>query len=212
MIERFPLSWPAGWPRAKSTERSAFDRDRSLVDATSSLMTELRRLHATKVVLSTNVELRRDGLPYSGRRQPDDRGAAVYFTLFRVGQSTPVALACDRWDRVEDNIYALAKHIEALRRQQRWGVGTVEQAFAGFKALPPPSGLPTTTTTTTTGRTWRDVLGFAAAAQPHPAVIEDAHLRRARLVHPDVDGGDHDAMAELNAARDRALTEAARWS
>lgn len=61
-----------------------------------------------------------------------DRGAAVYFEM----KGKPVSLACDKWNRVEDNIWAIAKHIEALRGQQRWGVGSIEQAFRGYTALP----------------------------------------------------------------------------
>src|SRR6185295_6480416 len=45
-------------------------------------------------------------------------------------------LACDKWNRVECNVHAIAKHIEALRGQERWGVGSLEQAFRGYTALP----------------------------------------------------------------------------
>jgi hypothetical protein len=84
------------------------------------------------VIVSTNVELRRDGLPYSNRRRPDDPGAAVYFRL----DGEPHVLACDRWLTPEENVHALCKHIGALRGQDRWGVGSMKQAFAGYKQLP----------------------------------------------------------------------------
>jgi len=50
-----------------------------------------------------------------------------------------MCLACDRWDKVQDNIYAIAMTIEPLRGIERWGSGSmVEQAFTGFFALPAP--------------------------------------------------------------------------
>ena len=99
-------------------------------------------LRATKVVISTNIPLRRDGLPYAGQAQPNDPGVAVYFTT----NDRTTCLACDRWKTVAENIYAIAKTIEALRGIERWGSkDAVGAAFLGFAALPPSS--------------WRKVLG-----------------------------------------------------
>src|SRR5690606_37528542 len=105
-----------------------------IADANQRLQAELDRLRAKSVILSTNVELRLDGMPRSDRSPPADPGVALYLRLN--GRDT--VLACDKWDRVADNIVAIAKHIEALRGQDRWGVGTLEQAFAGYQALPAP--------------------------------------------------------------------------
>ncbi len=206
MAERFPLSWPVGWPRTPHPRKSPFDRNRSLDNARRKLDDELRLAGASLVRLSTNIELRLDGKPYSGWRQPADRGVAVYFVL----DKKPVALACDRWDRVEDNVYALAKHVEALRGQERWGVGTVAQAFAGY-ALPPPSGEPTTPSRSSGGRPWREVLGFGdsfpAGLEKDALQLLDLRFKRlARERHHDVGGSDSD-MAELNVAHHQALTD-----
>ena len=138
---RYPLCWPEGWPRTVGHMRhdSPFirpvrfsARGRSMDEATRGLAYELRLLRAAKEVLSTNVKLRLDGAPYSNQAQPSDPGAAVYFEL----KGKSVSLACDKWRRVECNIWAMVKHIEALRGQQRWGVGTIDQAFRGYTALP----------------------------------------------------------------------------
>lgn len=187
MTQAYPLQWPAGWPRAKSRTRAGFHHggeSLSVHQATRRLSAELGRLNAGYVTLSTNVELRRDGLPYSNQKEPADPGAAVYFRL--VGKD--MALACDKWDRVADNIAAIAKHIEALRGMDRWGVGTARQAFAGYEALPAPEQ-------------WWQVLGVAATA---PAgEIDRAYRAKAREAHPDR-GGSTAAMARVNAARDQA--------
>ena len=139
---RFPLSWPDGWPRTKAGQRRRaafgtkepgdYKRPLSVAQAIDRLSGELYRLGARHELLSTNLDIRLDGLPRSGQAEPEDRGAAVWFRL----KDNPRCLACDRWDRVADNIAALAHHIDAMRRMDRYGVGNLEQAFAGYVALP----------------------------------------------------------------------------
>lgn len=149
------------------------------------LQTELDRLGAREVILSTNIELRLDGMPRADRSPPADPGAALYFRF--KGRDT--VFACDQWDRTADNITAIAKHIEALRGMERWGTGTLEQAFAGYQALPAPEQ-------------WWQVL--RVGVQATRAEIEAAYRQMARLAHPDT-GGSTAAMSRLNAARDAGL-------
>jgi len=210
-VSRYPLSWPTGWVRTPRHERrrAAFaatgaplglgstrrsTRPLTVSDALGRLDGELRRLGATEELLSTNVRVRLDGLPRSGEPEPEDPGAACYFAL----KGKPTTLACDRWTRVADNIAAIAQHIDALRRIDRYGVGTLAQAFAGYAALPPKGG----------ETDWRIVLAF------HPdrngtltlADVEARYRELARLHHPDL-GGDPEQMARLNEARDAARRE-----
>lgn len=215
MAERYPLSWPVGWKRSKGHERqranfsthhrtetrlsdgrvaSRVDRKSvSVSDALKRLLGELRRLGVLEgdCIISTNVPTRMDGLPYSTAKEPDDPGAAVYFRLKKQDR----VLACDTWTRVADNLVAIAQHIDALRRIDRYGVGTLEQAFAGYQALPPK------------GSTWRTTLGFALDAAVTREEVDQAFRSRARSAHPDAQGGSHDAMTSLVAARDEAFTE-----
>ena len=148
-----------------------------MIDSIRKVYAELKRMGVpdSRVVLSSNVELRQDGLPYSNRRRPDDPGVAVYFQF----KGDPHSLACDRWVSPEENLWAVAKHIEALRGQDRWGVGSLEQAFAGYKALPAKGE-------TSGESSWWDVLGVAA----HEST-EAVRKRFASLVaraHPDQGG------------------------
>jgi hypothetical protein len=148
----------------------------------------MRRLGATSYVLSTNVELRNDGYPRSGQKEPTDPGAAVYFRLKNRDQ----VLACDAFTTVADNIGAIARHIEALRTMDRYGVGTVEQAFAGYVALP---------SRVEDAVDWRAVLRITGDA---PLAIAEAQYRvLMRTAHPDV-GGSTEAAARLNAAIKKA--------
>lgn len=183
-VNAYPLSWPVGWERtaAFKRRRSQF-ASRSLASARAFVLDELRLMKAQGLVISTNVELRRDGLPRSGRRQPEDPGVAVYFNL----NAQPKVLACDRWHTVEENLWAIGKHIEALRGQQRWGVGTLEQAFRGYDALPSPKV------------TWWEVLEVDPQATPEEVLR--AYRRKARACHPDA-GGSADAFLGIQAAWD----------
>lgn len=196
----YPLAWPLGWKRSRSRQSATF-KDRksanrprygnytpaiavSIAVARDRLQAELDRLGAAGVTLSTNVELRLDGHPRSARAEPTDTGVALYFKM----NSRDTVLACDKWDRVADNIVAIAKHIEALRGQERWGVGTMAQAFAGYQALPSVPG-------------WHETLEVAPTACR--ADIDAAYRRKAREAHPDTGGTRHD-WDRLQAAYEQA--------
>lgn len=187
-IEAFPLQWPAGKPRVKRRARSRF-----AVTFGKSLMAvqkEVRLLGGRGLVISSNVELRRDGLPYASAREPSDPGVAVYFQY----KDRPMCFACDRWDLVRDNCWAIAKTIEALRGIERWGTGDmVEQAFTGFTALPSPSQ----------ADDWRTTLGFAPTDRPTLEQVDEAYRRLAMLHHPDR-GGSTEQFQRINRAREQA--------
>lgn len=185
-IPAYPLQWPAGRPRTHSYRRTRSKFDTTFAVSRDELFRELKRLGARSVVLSTNIELRQDGLPYANRRQPDDVGVAVYF----MHKNRQVCFACDRWDRIEDNIRAVCKTVEAIRGIERWGTGDmVEAAFTGFAALPPNPHK----------RPWQDVLGVSSFATTER--VRDAYRQLVMQHHPDR-GGDTAKMAEINAAWD----------
>lgn len=142
-------------------------------------------------LISSDLRVRLDGLPYSNQPQPADPGVAVYFRLERQDR----VLACDAWSRIADNIAAIAAHIECIRGIDRYGVGTLDQAFAGYAALPAK------------GDTWRATLGFGPDDAVSAADVQRAFRDRARAAHPDVPGGSHQQMTTLNEARDQALRE-----
>lgn len=217
---RYPLSWPSGWARTPPQARQRADFGKSKTeqvqtknwnsttsaydygtrahtrkaalspsDATMRLEAELDRLGAKDPLLSTSMKVRLDGTPRSDLGEPSDVGAAVYFTL----KGRPVCMACDKWTRVADNIAALAQHIDALRRIGRYGVGRIEQAFAGYTALQPAAV------------DWPIVLGVSKNATKED--ILHAHRKLAFEHHPDR-GGQLADMARINLARDLALAEA----
>ena len=195
----YPLAWPQGKPRTprdqrargrfsrKESQYSGYrgsykaTRDLTVSVAVQRLTTELERIEANLPIISTNIELRRDGLPMSNRRAPHDPGVAVYFQH----EGHPIVLACDRYETVEANIAAIAAHIEASRAIERHGVGRLSDVFRGFAALPPAMSVDD----------WRAVLD-------HPTTLAYAEVRYRELAkeaHPDRSGSEA-RMVALNAA------------
>lgn len=201
-VSAYPLQWPAGRPRKVQRKRAAFGKrvnngkwdetkNLTIADALSRLQGEVDRLGARYPVISSNLELRLDGLPRSGQSEPRDPGVALYFDL----NGKPHCMPCDTYDRVADNIAAIAKHIEATRAIDRFGVATVSEMFAGFAALPAPGAK----------RSWVEVLGLGDGENITRATIETQYRILASKRHPDTPTGSHQQMAELNVARDEAL-------
>lgn len=202
--QRFPLSWPTGWKRTTSRKSARFFATSASTDglqrwkggrvtiaqAIERLDKQLRMLGATSPILSTNVSLGRRGEPLSSRGEPQDPGAACYFQL----KGKPRVLACDTWDRVADNIAAIAAHIDAMRRIERYGVGNLEQAFAGYDALPAPNA--------DNRAPWRGMLGF----KPNAVVTVD-DVQIAYRTHAKMAAADQGALLQLNLARDAAMRE-----
>jgi hypothetical protein len=188
--QAYPLAWPAAWPRTRHPERSRFDRIRlTIFKCVREIGRQLNLLGARKVVISTNLKLRQDGIPYSNQRQPDDAGVAVYFTLGGTEQCVP----CDRWKSIEENLWAISCSIEAMRGLERWGAKSfVDAAFRGFKALPERAS----------GRAWWDVLGVATEA---PADEIRAQYRKLAMTHHPDRGGSIGAFTELQDALGQAL-------
>lgn len=219
-ITSHPLSWPRGYERTAPGARlratfgtttkvqgsaSSWTRKRELTVAES-----LSRLHHAfnaftkpgkpyriipeQAVISTNMKVRLDGLPYSGQSEPLDVGVAVYFEFD--GKAT--VMCCDKWTRVADNLNSIAATLDAMRALERYGVSESERAFTGFMALPAPGEVK--------ARTCWEVLGIAATTSAK--AINEAWRERAKTCHPDTPGGSHDAMSELNTARDQAAAQA----
>lgn len=189
----YPLCWPDGWPRSTDKHESAFGRGtaqgrHSMAKAVEFLQHELRLLVTDKEILSTNIKPNLSGVPVSGAAQPKDVGAAVYFEL----NGTPVSLACDKWNRVECNVWAIAKHIESLRGQERWGVGSIQRAFRGYMALPGVGE--------SEASTWWRTLGVPINSTPE--VVRQAYRILVKKHHPDK-GGDRELFDRITRAMER---------
>lgn len=195
LLDAYPLTWPERQPRTAPARRRIAKFQAGLAQARDELLAELGRLGARQIVVSTNVPVRRDGLPSATAHEPGDPGVAVYFerrpSMAEPGKWVPFVIACDSYRLVKWNLRAVGATVEALRAIERHGsTAMLEQAFKGFAALPPgPSSV---------GRPWWVILEVAQDAD-EAAVVASFRALSLRW-HPDRPGGDVVRMAEINAA------------
>lgn len=205
----YPLQWPAGWKRTPTLQRTqakfrkgkggwvegagyrAADRV-SLAEGLKRIYAELQKfgINENTIVVSSDLKLRTDGMPYSNQATARlDQGVAVYW---RDGKQQR-CMAIDRYDRIADNLAAIAATLDAMRAIERHGGAAIlDRAFTGFQMLAAPEQ-------------WFQVLGVSAHASR--ADIEAAYRKMAMEHHPDR-GGDSSRMARINAARDDGLDRA----
>jgi hypothetical protein len=180
----YPLSWPKGWPRTELNRRESSSRFQrvTVAGALSGLREEVRRLGGKDLVLSSNYTL--------GNENPKDPAVVAYFAL----RERPVAIPCDRWDKVEGNVRAIALTIEAMRGMERWGAKSmIEAMFTGFTALPQQ-----------TEATCWEVLGIPQTKSEEDILI--AWRRQVKKFHPDnPETGNREKFEQVDRAKDTAL-------
>lgn len=214
-IPAYPLQWPTGWKRTEPHRRSTarfgragrirpdgnwdYGRQLTVAEAVDRLRGELSRMniHDDDLVISTDLQLRLDGLPRSGQAEPQDPGAAAYW---RTVSGDTRCMAIDRYDRVADNLAAIAATLEAMRAIERHGGAEIlSRAFTGFKAIANDAE----------AKPWHVVLGVTAFASTNDV---RAAYRRARALHHPDRGGDAAAFNAIQTAwadfcRERGISE-----
>jgi hypothetical protein len=190
--EKFPLAWPPGYPVTDQRTESKFIC--TMAEAKDGIYTELERLRATDVLISTNVQVDKRGIiPASGRLVYANPGVAVYFKF----KGEDKVVACDKWYYLHENLRAVQKSIEAIRGLERWGCSDIiSRAMGDMKALPEKGSA--------SANTWWDELGvnqFAPAA-----AIKAAYRVKSKNAHPD-GGGSAAAFDRLTKAYTEGLNQ-----
>ena len=193
MIEAYPLYWPEGRPRTPAHRRRPHPAFKgTFAKYRDRLMWQVGMLGGRHPILSTNLSLRNDGLPYANLREPDDPGVALYFDY----KTKPMCFAADHFKYIRENIHAIELTIAAIRSIERYGASDMmERAFKGFVAIPEKAG-----------EYWREVLDIPAEAKVDAAHIEKAFRSFAHIYHPDK-GGTIDEWHRLIQARENALRD-----
>jgi hypothetical protein len=193
MAHRFPLEWPRGWTR---TEHRTSSRFKAATSKALPLLTgEVGRMGGSGLVITTNLPLKADGT-FRLDRDPVDPGAAVYFR--RGGKD--VVFACDQFDELRENVYAIAKTIEAMRAIERYGAAElVDRAFSGFLGLPAVAS---------EGEDCWSILGLAPMSTM--AAVKAVHHSLTRKLH--AEGAASEEFARINVARDEAFRALAAQS
>lgn len=188
--EAFPLDWPIGYKRTAKRIYSRFKI--TMETAQRFLRAEVSRLGGSSLIVSTNLPVRNDGGLYADwmRKKVDDPGVAIYF----IRKGKEVALCCDQYLTVWENLYALGKGIENMRGLERWGISDfLDRAFTGFSALPEAIIVKTDC--------W-SILGISAGATEEE--IKAAYRNKAKECHPD-SGGTTEMFQRLQMAYNEAL-------
>lgn len=192
MYEAFPLDWPIGFKRTDKSKRKFSPFRQTPGAAQDFLHAEVRRIGGKKLIVSTNIPVRKDGFMYADyiNKKQEDPGVAIYFEM----DGEPISMCCDQYIKIQDNIYALGKSVEALRGIDRWGCSEfMKRAFTGFKALP-ESG-------SAAGTCW-EILDLQPTRDED--LIKQMYRIKALKHHPDR-GGDSSKFDSLTKAYEQAL-------
>lgn len=187
MIVRFrPLPiWP--YPLTEPGDRrSRFTFKGSWSSTLSLLQREVSLLDGANIILGAGfqeADLRLDGMPRSGAREPAHPGIELSFDSHhgRLAYATDV---CERW---EHNVRSIALGLEALRAVDRYGITRHGEQYAGWKQLASGDDQQT-------------------AVQRGAAIIATfGSVREAlKATHPD-HGGDVAKFADVQAAREAGV-------
>lgn len=194
------LVWPEGWIETTKRIEGKFT-PKSIQGRAADIVSEVSRLGGRSLRITCEAPMMnpRAGIGFREAADQLERsllqkvpGCAVYFQF----KGKPLAIACDKFTKLEQNMRAIALTIEAIRGIERWGSSELmERSFAGFAELP-SSG------SSGNGKAWFEILGVLETASLD--TISLAYRALAKKYHPDTEGGSEAKMKELNAAMDEA--------
>ena len=162
---------------------------------------ELSKLGAKEIVIQAQFEakeIRQDGWPRSSAR-PKGPSVIVSFK----GTKGPLSFPCDRYDSWEDNLYAIALSLEALRAVDRHGVTQNAEQYRGWQQLAAPAPENQSFTTKQAAAVWlakvAQTVDWTTILVVGPA-FDAAYRAAAKKLHPDV-GGSDEQFQRLQAAK-----------
>ena len=193
-----------GWP-GKSTP--SYSRKRApfrigYAERLNLLEHELAKLSAKDIVIQAQFQakdIRNDGWPRSSAR-PSGPAIVVSFK----GSKGPLCFPCDRYDSWEDNLYAIALSLEALRAVDRHGVTQNAEQYKGWAQLPAPADKSATFQDAQQAAQWLAVVSggssTAAFLMVNSTARDASYRMAAKNLHPDKPGGSTEAFQKLQDA------------
>lgn len=128
---RWPGKQTASYARRRAAFRVGYAQRLEALDA------ELAKLGAKDIIIEAEFEareIRNDGWPRSTARP---KGPAIIVSF--KSDKGPLSFPCDTYTGWEDNLYAIALALEALRAVDRYGVTRQAEQYRGWAQLPPPA-------------------------------------------------------------------------
>lgn len=130
----------------------------------------------------------------------------------------PLSFPCDKFDRWQDNLRAIALGLEALRKVDRYGITPGDEQYQGWRAIEARPAVDVTAAACST---------LARIAWPNerpenreewaPKIATDANIGRntyrkaRRNAHPDVNNGDQSLWDELRTAAEALRAAGIGW-
>lgn len=120
-ITSFPLCWPLDVPFTEKRIRLNISRYQKLnmTQAKKFILKQFKNIPGPtmSIVVSTNVPVDNDGwYHHDNASDAYDKGAAVWWYQ----NKRLKVMYCDKYNRIEDNMYAIAKGLEAIIKCKRW--------------------------------------------------------------------------------------------
>jgi hypothetical protein len=192
----------AAWPGKATVSRKRAPFRIGYAERLNLLEHELTKLSAKDIIIQAQFEpkdIRNDGWPRSSARP---KGPAIIVSF--KGTKGPLAFPCDRYDSWEDNLYAIALSLEALRAVDRHGVTQNAEQYRGWTQLPAPAAHNGTFTDAKQAAAWLALISGCSQTPALLVAVEDARAAAYRMaakkLHPDVAGGNTEQFQKLQAA------------
>jgi hypothetical protein len=197
-----PLDWPE-WipvtPRAHQKNDRNFAPPMPLEESISFLEHEVQ---ATGLTATLSLDIDQPAIDRLAKRVGGRNGAALYI---RYADSHYV-IACDIWQAVEHNIYAIHLTLRQMQNIQKWGVAPLAVLLEGFKTgqkVKQAKTEPSASEGQLQILGWMNKLGLGPSA-----TLDDAqavyHRRAKQVAH------DSDALSKLNITMEEARAYFAR--
>lgn len=163
------------------------------------LEAELKKLGATDIVIQAQFEareIRNDGWPRSTARP---KGPAIVLSF--KSSKGPLSFPCDTYTDWEDNLYAIALSLEALRAVDRYGVTQRAEQYRGWTQLPPPAAK-VVFFDRMHASAWLSQTAGVVDGQPLTGdALESAYRTAAKRLHPDRGGSTEEFQVLTEAMR-----------
>ena len=199
ILYKHPLKMPSGWvmtPVNATQYQNSFSQNMTIDEALRFLDEELKSLNYSATIYTNYNSIIN---PRLRKQSSANNGVSV---IIHKGQYN-YHLACDKWGRVEHNIYALYLTIHSLSNIEEWGIATKEYTLSLFSGammrigdnVSSNSELNSNVTSLTSE--WMATLGLGSTAS-----LSDANAiyrNRAKLFRDD-----EEHLLKLNAAIEEA--------
>lgn len=126
-----PLSWPESipiTPLVKQRSDNGFSSNITLTDAVSFLKEEIETLAIGHAVLYSDIE--QPHVERLRKKLGNRSGVCLHIKYKERGY----IITCDKWQRIEHNIYALHLLFRQWGNIEKWGIGNLSMLMSGFEA------------------------------------------------------------------------------